>query len=121
MFDELKVNGTMLPRPDEALTLKNEKKKTEYETEAGTTQVSVSRISKITLSGSWTVTGAWMEKFRTWADDDTVTVSCFYPSVKEMSNHVCQLSIGSEKHVKGARNQLDVDGLDQISGTREEL
>lgn len=121
MFGEIKVNGEMLPRPDEALSLKNEKKKTEYETEAGTTQVSVSRISKITVSGSWTVTGTWMEKFRAWADADTVTVSCFYPSADEISDHECQLSIDSEKHVKRAREQIGKGGLYQISVTMEEL
>lgn len=41
MFEEVKVNGMILPGPDDDLTFKNEKKKTEYETEAGTTQVSV--------------------------------------------------------------------------------
>lgn len=121
MFEELKVNGTILPRPDDALSLKNEKKKTEYETEAGTTQVSVSRVSKIVISGSWTITGAWMERFREWAAADTVTVSCYYPSVSELSNHECQLSIDSEKHVRRSRDQLSTKGLYQISVTMEEL
>lgn len=121
MFEELKINGTMLPRPDDVLDLKNEKKKTEYETEAGTTQVSVSRVSKLTLSGNWTVTGAWLKKFRAWSDADTVTVSCFYPEVDHLSDHECQLSVDSEKHIKGARDQLHTDGLYQISVTMEEL
>lgn len=121
MFEELKVNGTMLPRPDEALKLKNGKKKTEYETEAGTTQVSVLRASKIAISGNWTVTGNWMKRFRAWDEADTVTVSCFYPSVDELSDHECQLSITSEDHVRNARDQLGKDGLYQISVTMEEL
>lgn len=121
MFEELKVNGTILPRPDDALSLKNKKKKTEYETEAGTTQASVSRVSKITISGNWTVTGSWMERFREWADADTVTVSCYYPSVSELSDHECQLSIDSEKHVRRSRDQLSTNGLYQISVTMEEL
>ena len=121
MFEELKINGTMLPRPDDALDLKNEKKKTEYETEAGTTQVSVSRASKITISGNWTVTGTWMEQFREWENADTVTVSCYYPSVSEISDHECQLTINSEKHVRHSRDKLKTNGLYQISVTMEEL
>ena len=74
MFQEIKVNGTMLPRPDSDLDFKSEKLKTEYETEAGTTQVSVRRESKLSVSGTWTLTGAWAALFRTWAGMDTVTV-----------------------------------------------
>lgn len=121
MFGELKINGTLLPRPDDDLTIKNEKQKTEYETEAGTTLVSVLRVSKITISGSWTLTGPWTEKFRAWADSDTVTVSCFYPSKDELTDHECQLSITSEKHVRYARDQLTTDGLYEISVKMEEL
>lgn len=121
MFEEVKVNGMILPGPEDDLTFKNEKKKTEYETEAGTTQVSVTRVSRITISGNWTVTGRWMEQFRKWADTDTVTVSCFYPSKDTLSNHECQLMIDSEKHIKNARAQLKTDGLYQISVTMEEL
>ena len=121
MFGEIKVNGITLPRPDDALDFKNKKITTEYETEAGTTQVSVRRISKLTVSGSWTLTGKWMEQFREWADADTVIVSAYFPSKDEMSDHECQFSIGSEKHIRFAREQLKTDGLYQISVTMEEL
>ena len=52
MFQELKINGTTLPRPDGDLEFSRVKVKTEYETEAGTTQVSVRRESKLTISGA---------------------------------------------------------------------
>ena len=121
MFQEIKINGITLPRPDDDLTFKNEKMTTEYETEAGTTQVSVRRVSKITVSGNWTLTGKWMEQFRAWAVEDTVLVSTYFPSKSEMSDHECQFTIGSEKHVRYAREQLHTDGLYQISVTMEEL
>lgn len=121
MFQELKVNGTILPRPDDDLGFKNEKKKDEYETEAGTTQVSVTRVSKITVSGNWTVTGAWLSKFRAWERSATVTVSCFYPSEKELSDHECQLSIEKEEHIRYSRDLLRVGGLYKISVKMEEL
>ena len=121
MFQEIKVNGTMLPRPDSDLDFKSEKLKTEYETEAGTTQVSVRRESKLSVSGTWTLTGAWAALFRTWAGMDTVTVMAYYPSTNEMSEHECQFEISSERHIRGARDQLSTDGLYQMSVTMEEL
>lgn len=121
MFQELKINGIMLPRPDKDLEFENKKITTEYETEAGTTQVSVRRASKLTVTGNWTVTGAWMAKFREWAEADTVTVSVFFPSKTEMSNHECQLVIESEKHIRFSREQLATDGLYTIEVTMEEL
>lgn len=121
MFQELKINGTTLPRPDGDLEFSSVKVKTEYETEAGTTQVSVRRESKLTISGAWTLTGNWMELFRTWASMDSVTVSAFYPSKNEMTEHECQFSIDSEKHVRNARAQLRTGGLYQLSVKMEEL
>ena len=121
MFRELKINGYVIPRPDSDLTFENEKITTVYETEAGTTQVSVRRASKLSIKGTWTLTGSWMSVFRTWAEADTVTVSAFFPSKETMSDHVCQLTIESEKHIRYARDQLHTDGLYEIEVTMEEL
>ena len=121
MFQELKINHVTVPRPDDDLEFVSEKLKTEYETEAGTTQVSVRRESRLKVSCSWTLTGPWAEQFREWAAEDTVVVSCYFPQKDEMSDHVCQLDIKSEKHVRNAREQLKTDGLYQISVTMEEL
>lgn len=121
MFQELKINGTALPRPDGSLEFTSEKLKTEYETEAGTTQVAVRRESKLTISGSWTITGKWIGQFRTWAGMDSVTVSAFFPLKDSMTDHECQFYITGEKHVRDARGQLGTDGLYQLSVKMEEL
>lgn len=121
MFSELLINGIQTPRPDDDLTFKSEKMKEEFETEAGTTQVSVTRNSKLTITGTWTISGKWIEKFREWSNDDTVKVSCYYPSKTELTEHECQLTIDSEKHIRYARDHLSVDGLYEISVTMEEL
>lgn len=121
MFQELKINGTVLPRPDEDLEFVSTKLKTEYETEAGTTQVSVRRESKLTISGTWTLTGKWAESFRTWAAMDSVTVSAYFPLKDSMDDHECQFTIESEKHVRNAREQLRTNGLYQVSVKMEEL
>lgn len=121
MFNELYVNGTLLPRPTENINLKNDKKKTEYETEAGTTQVLVTRASKIKLTAKFTLTGTWMKKFREFENEDTVIVSCFYPKVDELSEHECQFVIESENHIKKSRDQLNVNGLYEVSISLEEL
>ena len=121
MFQEIKVNGIYLPRPDEGLSFKSEKIKKEYESEAGTTIVSVVRESKLTITGSWTLTGTWMERFRSWAEEDTVTVMCYFPENAEMTEHECQFSIDSETHIKKSKEQLSVQGLYQVSVTMVEL
>ena len=121
MFNELKVNNIALPRPDGDLEFSSEKLKTEYETEAGTMQVSVRRESKLTIKGTWTVTGTWAERFRSWATDDTVTVEAYFPSKSSLTGHECQLVISSEKHIRDARAQLNRGGLYQLSVTMEEL
>ena len=121
MFSEIKINGIILPAPDEDPEFGNKKSITEYETEAGTTQVSVRRASKLKISGKWTLTGRWIQQFRTWAEDDTVSVSCFFPSKTAMSVHTCQFVIESEKHILRSREQLSVDGLYEVSVSMEEL
>ncbi|MDO5390271.1 MAG: hypothetical protein Q4F24_04145 [Eubacteriales bacterium] len=121
MFQEIKINGITLPRPNDDLVFKDNKMTTEYETEAGTVQVFVRRASKLTVSGNWTLTGKWMEQFRVWAQADTVMVEVYFPSKSELTAHECQFSIGSEKHIRYSRDQLKVDGLYEVSATMEEL
>ena len=121
MFHEITINGMILPRPDGDLEFVSEKLKTEYETEAGTTQVSVHRESKLTITGTWTLTGLWADRFRIWAGMDTVTVSAFFPQTDEMTEHECKFAITGEKHVHRAREQLRTDGLYQMTVKMEEL
>lgn len=121
MFQELKVNDIALPRPDGDLDFVSEKLKTEYETEAGTTQVSVRRESKLTISGTWTLSGRWAELFRAWASMDTVTVYAYFPDRSNMTAHECQFTIKSEKHVRNARAQLSNGGIYTLSVEMEEL
>ena len=121
MFHEITINGMILPRPDGDLEFVSEKLKTEYETEAGTTQVSVHRESKLTITGTWTLTGSWADRFRNWAGMDTVTVSAFFPKTDETTEHECQFAITGEKHVHRAREQLRTDGLYQMTVKMEEL
>ena len=121
MFQELKINGMRILKPDDDVEFTSIKLKTEYETEAGTTQVSVRRESKLSIKGSWTLTGLWAQQFRNWAEQDTVRVTCFFPFPDMESNHECQFSIKSEKHIRNAREQLRTNGLYKLSVEIEEL
>lgn len=118
---ELLVNGVALPKADEALKLVSEKLKKEYESEAGTTLVTVTRNSRLKVQGSWTLTGRWMSQFRAWAAEDTVTVSLFFPSNTELADYECQFVLESEEHVRNSKEQLRVDGLYRVTVTMEEL
>lgn len=121
MFREIKVNNTYLPQPDADLQFTSEKIKKEYETEAGTTNVAVVRQSKLTIKGTWTLTGKWMTLFRRFADSDTVTVECYFPVNDEMSSHECQFLIEGENHIKKSKEQLSVQGLYTVNVTMVEL
>ena len=121
MFQELKINGMRIPKPDDDLEFTSIKLKTEYETEAGTTQVSVRRESKLTIKGTWTLSGEWAELFRAWAGMDTVTVLAYFPQRDSMTAHECQFTIKSEKHVRNARAQLSRGGLYTMAVEMEEL
>ena len=121
MFQEIKINGVWLPKPDDALEITSTKIKREYESEAGTTLVSVTRESRLSVAGSWTLTDTWMTQFRAWAAEDTVQVSVYFPSNDELSEYTCQFAIEKESHVRSAKEQLKTKGLYQISVTMEEL
>ena len=49
MVNLIKVNGVWLPEPDGDLNLVASKVKSENETEAGTTQVIVTRVTKLDM------------------------------------------------------------------------
>lgn len=122
MYRDIKINGEWLPEPESDPDYGNKKVKTELETEAGTTQVIVIRKQKLTLSASWSVSGAWAEKFRTWAAMDTVSVECYWPNPYNMTAHECQLSVESETHNKNAREQIKRSGgLYKLKVTMTEL
>ena len=103
------------------MQFKAEKIKTENETEAGTTLVIVKRVEKLTITGSWKLSGTWMDRFRTYRQADTVTVECYYPMVNELTAHVCQFEITKETHDIKARRQLLVNGLYDVDVQITEL
>lgn len=111
MFNELYVNDVLLPLPDDDISFTPEKVKSEKQSEAGTTIAIITRILKISISASWTLTAAWADKFRAWRDADTVTVKCFYPDTAMLSEHTCQFEISGEKHIRKSRAQLGNNSL----------
>jgi hypothetical protein len=121
MVNVIKINGEWLPEPDGDLQFKAEKVKNENQTEAGTTLVIVTRVEKLTITGSWKLSGAWMDRFRAFRQADTVTVECYYPRVDELTPHICQFEITKETHDSKARRQLLVNGLYDVDVEMTEL
>lgn len=118
----IKVNGTWLPEPDGDLSYKGVKVKSENETEAGTTMVIVTRPTKLSISGSWKLSGAWMEQFRSYREADTVTVEVYYPSSRSLSSYECQFEITKETHLTKARDQFPIkNGLYEVDVEITEL
>ncbi len=84
--------------------------------------VNVVRPSKLSISGSWTLSGHWVKRFREWREADMVMVSAYYPDPEEMSDYMCQFEIDSENHVMDARKQIpESGGIYQISVSIVEL
>ncbi len=122
MINLLRVNGAWLPTPEGDLQFTDAKVKKEKETEAGTTQVIVTRNSKITITGKWTLSGKWAARFRELKNEDTVLVDCYYPDPNDLTTHECQFVIAKETHVNGARLQLPgTGGVYQVEVTIEEI
>lgn len=122
MINQIKVNGEWLPTPADDPTITPEKVKTEKETEAGTTVVQVTRKTKLSISGNWTLSGEWARKFRAWREEDTVTVEVYYPDPMNLSAHTCQFEITGDQEVRGARKQLvSAGGIYQISVEMTEI
>lgn len=122
MINLIKINGEWLPTPDDDPQITPEKVKTEKETEAGTTVVQVTRPTKLTISGNWTLSGEWARKFRAWREEDTVTVEIYYPDPRNLKAYTCQFEITSDKEVRGARKQLvAAGGIYQISVEMTEI
>lgn len=110
MEKTIKINGVWLPDPDGNITVKASKVKTEQETEAGTTMVIVTRPTKLSISGSWKVSGAWIEYFRAWRAADAVLVEIYYPLANELTEYECQLEVTKEEHISKARTQMPTKG-----------
>ena len=122
MVEIIKVNNQWLPEPDGDLSMVATKVKSENQTEAGTTQVIVTRVTKLTIQGSWKLSGEWMERFRAFRDADTVTVEVYYPSTSTLSSYTCQFDVTNEAHNPQSRKQLDgVNGLYQVDVTITEI
>lgn len=122
MIRVIKVNGEWLPEPDGDLDFKGTKVKSENETEAGTTMVIVTRPTKLSIAGTWKLSGAWMDKFRRYREADTVTVGAYYPNSGTLSTYECQFEITKETHLTKARGQLvNRNGLYEVDVEITEL
>jgi hypothetical protein len=122
LVNVIRINGEWLPEPDGDLDYKGTKVKSEKETEAGTTMVIVTRPTKLSISGSWKLSGAWMEQFRKYREADTVTVEVYYPSSKTLTAYECQFEISKETHLTKARDQLSyINGLYEVDVDITEL
>ena len=118
----IKVNGEWLPDPEGDIDYKPEKIKDEMESEAGTIRAIVTRVTRLSLSGTWHLTGKWMRKFREYRDADTVEVEIYYPDPDGLSSYECQFEITGEKHLTRSRKQLaDVGGLYEVNVNIKEL
>lgn len=116
MRNIIQINGEWLPAPDGDLEITPTKVKTKKETESGKSVIIVTRPTKLTISGEWTLSGSWAKKFRAYRETDTVQVGVYYPDPMNLSTYECEFEITSDDQDPGSRKQLvKVGALYKIS------
>lgn len=106
MRNIIQINGEWLPAPDGNLEITPTKVKTKKETESGKSVIIVTRPTKLTISGEWTLSGSWAKKFRAYREADTVQVGVYYPDPMNLSTYECEFEITSDDQDPGSRKQL---------------
>lgn len=106
MINIIQVNGEWLPAPDGNLEITPTKVKTKKETESGKSVVIVTRPTKLKISGEWTLSGAWVKKFREYRRADTVQIGVYYPDPLTLSTYECEFETTEDDQDPGSRKQL---------------
>lgn len=119
MVNIIQINNEWLPEPNGDIDITPEKEKTEKATEAGTTYVTVTRPTKLTITASWSLSGDWAEKFRAWQAETTVKVKIYYPYATTLTEYTCQLEM-KEKQITKARGQV-TGGLYEVAVEMTEI
>ena len=73
-----KINGTDVFAPD-SWTVTPAVVETEFQTEAGTDEVIVTRYDKVTISAKYTASAKWLKLFQGWATTASLTVKYYDP------------------------------------------
>ncbi len=119
MKTEIMIDGVALPQPDGDLDIRMEQVEDSHVTEAGGTVI-IRRSEKLYLSATFTLTGRWVSRFRSWQSEDTVTVRCFYPDPGTMSSYTCYLRM-KEQYKHESRQAQGTNGLYTVSVTIREF
>lgn len=74
-FRYLKINNVSIPNPYSGFKVTFDPDETINMSEAGTELVRVRRLNKTTFSGTWQLSSYWLDKFKEWSNQPTVTVT----------------------------------------------
>ena len=102
MTSEVYINNTALPSPDQDLEIGMDQIRHEYTTEAGS-RVKIQVAEKLHIRGTFTLTSSWVQQFRTWQSDDSITVKCYYPDPETLSTYTCDMTM-NEVYRRKSRN-----------------
>lgn len=116
MLEEIYINNIAIPRPDDDLTIGVDETKDEHTTESGDRIViKPVHCEKLRISGKWTLSGAWVQRFRAWRSMDSIQVKCYYPDPAVLTEYTCSMELGETYINKSRYLASGTDGIYQIS------
>lgn len=118
----IKINDTAIPFPD-SWEETPKKLASEYETEDGHRIKNVIRVSRHSISASFTVSSSWLKKFMLWRASNSVTVKVYDPSNNGYQSHTMDIADDSFTYelIKGSKRLRNTNGLYRLSFTLEEF
>ena len=118
----IKINNTPIPFPD-SWDEKPVKLSSEFETEDGSRIKIIRRVSRLSISASFTVSSRWLKKFKQWRKENTLSVYVYDPDNNGYQAHTMEISDDSFSYslIKGSERARNTNGLYKLSFDLEEF
>lgn len=118
----IKINNVAIPFPD-SWSENPIKTSSEFETEDGHRIKTVKRVTRLSISASFTVSSRWLEKFETWRRDPSLTVMVYDPFNHNYNAHTMDIADDSFSYslIKGSERASNTNGLYKLSFDLEEF
>ena len=99
----IKINNTPIPFPD-SWSENPIKISSEFETEDGHRIKTVKRVTRLSISASFTVSSRWLKKFKQWRKESTLSVYVYDPDNNGYQAYIMEISDDSFSYslIKGS-------------------
>lgn len=118
----IKINNTPIPFPDswQENPIKTSR---EFETEDGHRIKTVKRVTRLSISASFTVSSRWLKKFKQWRKEPTLSVYVYDPDNNGYQAYIMDIADDSFSYslIKGSERASNTNGLYKLSFDLEEF